>query len=62
LQADSIFCCESNNGALSAAYEDLNLVQKFVIRNGMNDGRETGRKMNKERTKEREWKRKIIKE
>jgi hypothetical protein len=48
LQADSVFCSESKKAVVSAVYADLNLVQKFVIRSGGNEGRETGRKAEKE--------------
>jgi hypothetical protein len=34
LQADSIFCCESNKATVSAVYAALNPAQKFVIRSG----------------------------
>jgi hypothetical protein len=43
---------------VSAVYADFNLVQKFVIRNGRNEGRETGRKADKEREAKRKRKRK----
>jgi hypothetical protein len=54
LQADSVFCCESNKAAVSAVYSGLNLVQKFGIGSGENEGRETGRKADKEREAKRE--------
>lgn len=54
LQADSIFCCESNKATVSAVYADLNLAQKFVIRSGRKEAKETGRKADKQRQRKEE--------
>lgn len=54
MQADSIFCCESNKEAESAAYEDTSLAQKFVIRRGRNEEKASGRKDDKKIEAKRE--------
>jgi hypothetical protein len=43
LQADSIFCCESNKEAVSVAREDTSRAQKFVTKRGRNEEKATER-------------------